>query len=37
MLVPIRMDTNMAARNQRKHLALTSAIKAIVLSLRGST
>ena len=26
ILVPICMDTNMAAGNQRKHLALTSAI-----------
>ena len=31
MLVPIRMGTNMAAGNQRKHLALTSSIKAISL------
>ena len=37
MLVLIRMGTNMAAGNQRKHLALTSAIKAIALSLRAST
>ena len=37
MLIPIRMGNNMAAGNQRKHLALTSAIKAIALSLRTST
>ena len=35
-LVPIRMGTNMAAGNQRKHLASTSVIKAIAFSLRGS-
>ena len=37
MLVPICMDNNMAAGNQRKHLALISAIKVIALSLRAST
>ena len=36
MLVPIGMATNMAAGNQTKHLALTSAIKAIAFSLRAS-
>jgi len=28
MLVPIRMGTNMAARNQQKHLSLSFATKA---------
>ena len=28
MLVPIRMDTNMAARNQQKHPSLSFATKA---------
>ena len=37
MLVPMRMGTNMAAGNERKHLALTSAMKAIALSLRAIT
>ena len=37
MLVPIRMDANMATGNQRKHLEHTSVIKAIALSLRPST
>ena len=35
MLVPICMYTNMAAGNQRKHLALTST-KAIAISLQAS-
>ena len=37
ILVPIRLGTNMAAGNQRKHLALTFAIKANALSLLAST
>ena len=37
MLVPIRMDTNMAAGIQLKHLALTSAKKEIALYLWAST
>ena len=36
MLVPIRMGTNKASGNQRKHLTLTSAKKAIALSIRAS-
>ena len=36
MLVPIRMSTNMEDGNERKHLALTSAMKAIGFSLRAS-
>ena len=35
MLVIIRMSPNMAAGNERMHLALTSAIKEIALSLRA--
>jgi len=36
MLVPIRMDTNMAARNQQKHLSLSFATKAWIYPSRNS-
>ena len=36
MLVLIRMGTNMAPGNRRRHLSVASAIKAIAFSLRAS-